>query len=137
MGFFGFGTPTPRAKPLIVHVDDDKGILDIMALSLTGLGLEVLSFTDGNEALKVVRSKVPDLVILDIRMPGIDGFDVCWKIKNDKKTAHVPVLMMTAMGQVKDIDRALAQGSDDYAVKPVDFAMLEAKVFRILKRPLP
>lgn len=134
--FFGFGDKS-RAKPLVMHVDDDKDILGFLYEFLVGMGFDVVSVSNGPEALKLARSNVPDLVILDIRMPGMDGFDVCWQLKNNSKTAHVPVLMMTAMAQMKDVERAMAQGANGYAVKPVDFPTLKAKIQKLLKLPAP
>ncbi|MBI3564106.1 MAG: response regulator, partial [Elusimicrobia bacterium] len=94
---FGFGKE--RKKPLVLHVDDDREIREIVAVTLIRLDLDVMLAHDGPAGLEMARRERPDLILLDIRMPGMDGFEVCHLLKSDAKTRGIPVVMLTAMDQ--------------------------------------
>lgn len=132
-----FGFTKERKKPLVLHVDDDREIREIVAVSLIRLDLDVMLAHDGPSGLEMAQRERPDLILLDIRMPGMDGFEVCHSLKNDGKTKAIPVVMLTAMGQVKDVEKAIAYGADAYIQKPIDFAKLRAKLGQFLKLPPP
>ncbi|MFI5345521.1 MAG: two-component system response regulator [Elusimicrobiota bacterium] len=124
-----------RAKPLVLVVDDEDDIRGIITVVLRSMNLDVVGAANGPEGLKFALRDHPDLVILDIRMPGMDGFDVCRSIKVDKDASDIPVVMVTAMDQHKDVEKALANGADGYIVKPIDNAKFKRKVSEFLKLP--
>ena len=133
MGFFG--SPKKRAKPLVLVVDDEDDIRGIITVILRSMNLDVLGAANGPEGLKLALKEHPDLILLDIRMPGMDGFDVCRAIKVDNDAHAIPVVMVTAMDQHKDVEKALANGADGYIVKPLDNAKFRKKVAEFLKLP--
>ena len=124
-----------RARPLVLHIDDDVDILNLLAAVLRGMDLDCVSASSGPEGLAAARQTLPDLVVCDVRMPGLDGFTVCDTVKRDPACGHIPVLMVTAMGQNKDIEKALAHGADSYIVKPIDLHQFKAKVAELLRLP--
>ena len=105
-----------------------------MALERGGLGLTVITAQDGPEALALVDVERPDVVILDVSMPGMDGFEVCRRLRADLRTAFVPVLMLTVHDSAEFVDRGFAVGTDDYVAKPFRREELIARVRRMLER---
>ncbi|MDE2144027.1 MAG: response regulator [Elusimicrobia bacterium] len=132
---FGLFGGKNRAKPLVLVVDDEEDIRGIITVVLRSMNLDVLSAANGPEGLKLALKEQPDLVLLDIRMPGMDGFDVCRSIKVDKEGNKIPILMVTAMDQHKDVEKALANGADGYIVKPIDNSKFKRKIAEFLKLP--
>lgn len=129
---FGFGGPKrDPSRPLVVHVDDEPDIRLMIKAALTPLGVDVLSAEDGAAGIKLVDKEKPALVLLDIRMPGVDGFDACRAIK--AKSPGTIVLMLSALSQMKDVEKAVAQGADGYVIKPVEIPALRKKVSEALK----
>lgn len=122
------------ANENILVVDDEEDILELIRYNLEREKYKVACLETGEEALKNVRSKQPDLVVLDLMLPGIDGLEVCKILKNDSKTAHVPIVMLTAKGEEADIVTGLELGADDYIVKPFSPRVLIARVKAILRR---
>jgi two-component system alkaline phosphatase synthesis response regulator PhoP len=122
------------AKETILIVDDEEDILDLIHYNLTKEGYEVHKVTTGEEALESSRESVPDLILLDLMLPGIDGLEVCKIIKNDPKTHNVPIIMLTAKGEENDIVTGLELGADDYIPKPFSPRVLLARVHAILRR---
>ena len=102
----------------ILVVEDDHDIAQLLAITMKKAGFEVAVSEDGYEALSLIRRHPPDLVILDLMLPGIDGFEVCKEMKREPKTAEVPVLIVTARGEEIDRIIGLELGADDYVVKP-------------------
>src|SRR5579885_3566390 len=119
-------SPSKRLKPVILHIDDEPDILGFVALALRELGVEVVSATTAADGIKKAETEKPDLVLLDIMMPGTDGYDACRVIK--QRVAGVKVLMMTALAQMKDVEKALAQGADGYITKPFSIQALKDKI---------
>ncbi len=117
----------------ILVVDDNPTNVDILEARLTAQGYEVVKAFDGAEALKVVAEKLPDLILLDIMMPEIDGIEVCRRIKHDDSLPFTPVIMVTAKGESKDVVEGLEAGAEEYLVKPVDHAALIARVASMLR----
>jgi len=105
-------------KERILVVDDEEDILELVRYNLVKEGYHVIGALTGEDALKKARAEVFDLIILDLMLPGIDGLDVAKKLKNDKKTEHVPILMLTAKGEEADIVTGLVLGADEYVTKP-------------------
>jgi two-component system alkaline phosphatase synthesis response regulator PhoP len=122
------------AKATILVVDDETDICELVKLNLTREGYEVLTCGTGEKALQIARSGVPALVILDLMLPGIDGLEVCKILKNDPKTEHIPIIILSAKGEEADIVTGLELGADDYVTKPFSGKVLVARVRRILRR---
>jgi two-component system, cell cycle response regulator len=122
----------------ILIVDDVPASVRLLAAKLNNEYYEILTAIDGHQALKAVAEHDPDLVLLDVMMPDIDGFNVCRRIKEDPKTTHIPVVMITALGGRDDRIQGLNAGADDFLTKPVDDTMLFARIRSLvrLKRTL-
>jgi len=118
-------------KPRILIVDDDSGILKFVRAILEARGYDVSIAMDGDEALQVVEREVPDLVVLDINMPKIDGFEVCRWLG---EWSQIPVIMLSGRNEVKDKVRCLSLGADDYLIKPFAVNELIARVRAVLRR---
>lgn len=121
-------------KPRILIVDDEADIRDILKLTLTEENYEVIEATDGKEALKIIREKAPDLIILDYKIPYVDGGEVCRRIKKDILLRHLPIIMLTGKGDIVDKIEGIDAGSDDYIVKPFEPKELLARIKMILRR---
>lgn len=123
-----------QVKPKIMVVDDEPDALELIEFNLKQAGYDVVTAGDGAAALKKARSASPDLVILDIMLPEIDGFEVCKLLRRDPATAAIPILMLTA--RAAEIDRVLGLelGGDDYVTKPFSPRELVLRVNKILER---
>jgi CheY-like chemotaxis protein len=118
----------------ILTVEDAPNIRKLIAYNLKRAGYEVLEAEDGKAAVRVLNQLVPDLIILDIRMPEMDGFALLELMRKYPKAAAIPVIMLTALSTAADLDRALQLGVVDYLVKPLDPTLLLAKVESVLAR---
>ncbi len=121
-------------KATILVVDDEEDIRELVELNLTREGFAVLDCETGESAISTARHKQPDLIVLDLMLPGIDGLEVCKTLKADAKTKHIPVVMLTAKGEESDIVTGLEIGADDYVTKPFSGRILVARVRRLLRR---
>jgi len=115
-------------------VDDDPDIRDILKLTLSEENYEVLEAGDGEEALKIITAKAPHLVLLDYKIPKVDGREVCRRIKKDLLLRHLPIIMVTAKGDIEDKVGGIDAGADDYVVKPFEPKELLARIRMILRR---
>src|SRR6516164_11231899 len=122
-----------RTPPRILVVDDMPANVHILKVRLAAHGYEILTATDGEEALAVVREKQPDLMLLDIMMPKMDGIEVCRRLKADAALPFMPVVMVSARADSPDIVAGLEAGGDEYLTKPVDQAALVARVRSMLR----
>jgi len=122
------------AKEVILVVDDEEDIRELVELNLGREGYQLLACDTGERALELVRSKKPDLIVLDLMLPGVDGLEVCRRLKADPNTGHIPVVMLTAKGEEADIVAGLELGADDYVTKPFSGKVLVARVRRLLRR---
>ncbi len=118
----------------VLVVEDDADIADVLRRSLRNEGYEVRTSADGNEALDVAAGFVPDLVVLDLGLPGLDGLEVCRRLRSD---GDVPILMLTARAETTDRVTGLDSGADDYLVKPFERKELLARIRALLRRRPP
>src|SRR3974377_2170417 len=119
--------------PRILLVDDNEANLDVAKVRLESQGYEVLTAGDGEEALARVRETGPDLVLLDIMMPKLDGIEVTRRLKRDASLPFIPIILVTAKADAKDVVAGLDAGGDDYLTKPFDHASLLARVRSMLR----
>lgn len=117
--------------PKILVVDDEPAVTDLLAYNLRKANYEVLTAADGQEALDMVRQSKPDLILLDLMLPGVEGLDVCRELR---KTSDVPIIMVTALGEEIDRVVGLELGADDYVSKPFSVRELLARIKAVLRR---
>ena len=122
-----------RTPPRILIADDMPANVHILQLRLAALGYEILTAADGEEALAIAREKQPDLILLDVMMPKMDGIEVCRHLRADPSAPFVPIIMVTAKADSKDVVAGLEAGGDEYLTKPVDQAALAARVKSMLR----
>ncbi|MFH2006530.1 MAG: response regulator transcription factor [bacterium] len=122
------------ASPHILVVDDEQDIRELLRYNLSKAGFEVSAVDSGEGALHAVRTKNPDLIILDLMLPGLDGLDCCRVLKSDPTTQHIPIVMLTARGEDSDMVTGLELGADDYVTKPFSPRVLIARVKAVLRR---
>src|SRR5215831_145497 len=122
-----------RDPPLILVVDDVPDNVDILQMRLEAQGYAVATAGDGVEALEKTRELKPDLVLLDIMMPKLDGIETVQRLKADASLPFIPVILVTAKADDKDVIAGLESGGDDYLTKPVDHAALSARVRSMLR----
>ena len=121
-------------KPRVLIVDDDPDILDVLQITLAEENYEILKAMDGEEALKIIKSKPLDLVLLDYVIPKINGRQVCMEVKKDILLRHLPIIMVTGKGEVSDKVGGIDAGADDYVVKPFEPKELLARIRMALRR---
>jgi two-component system alkaline phosphatase synthesis response regulator PhoP len=122
------------AKEKILVVDDEEDILELVQHNLTREGYRVIAETTGEGALKRCRSDVPDLLVLDLMLPGMDGLEVARQLKSDKRTDQIPIVMLTAKEEEADVVAGLELGADDYVTKPFSPRILTARVKAVMRR---
>lgn len=118
----------------ILIAEDERDIRELVTFTLNFAGYEVVAASNGEEAIQLVEREMPDLVILDVRMPRMTGYEACTLIKNNPKTAHIPVVFLSAKGQEAEIQTGLQAGADEYLLKPFAPDQLIAHVQRMLAR---
>ncbi len=119
----------------ILVVDDEKDILKLIEYNLEKEGYEIFKAIAGEEAIELAKRESPNLIILDLMLPELDGLEVCKILKRDDKTNSIPIIMLTAKGEESDIIVGLTLGADDYITKPFSLKVLIARVKTILRRP--
>ncbi|WP_059171532.1 response regulator transcription factor [Bacillus sp. FJAT-27445] len=115
----------------ILVVDDDKHIVDLVGIHVSQAGYKVVKARNGDQALEILETELPDLAIVDVMMPGMDGFELTKRIREDQ---DIPVLMLTAKGELEDKEQGFRAGSDDYVVKPFEPKELLFRIAAILRR---
>jgi DNA-binding response OmpR family regulator len=118
----------------VVVADDDADIRDLVAFKLEAAGMDVVAVADGAAALEACQHVPPDLVILDVMMPGMSGLDVCRALRDSIGLAQVPVILLTARAQESDVAQGFDAGADDYVVKPFSPRELAARVNAVMSR---
>ena len=118
----------------ILVIEDDPGSLRLTQYILEHNDYEVIAASNGLEGLRKARSESPDLVIMDIMLPGIDGFEICYNLRAEPQTAQLPILMLSAKAREADKDIALKVGADDYITKPVGASEILSKVENLLAK---
>ncbi|WP_028321755.1 response regulator [Desulfatiglans anilini] len=121
----------------ILVVDDEADILELVRFNLSREGFQITCAETGEEALKLVKANPPDILLLDLMLPGIDGLEVARLIKYDPKIRHIPIIMLTAKGEETDVVTGLELGADDYVTKPFSPRVLTARVKAVLRRKTP
>jgi DNA-binding response OmpR family regulator len=116
------------AEPKILVADDDEQVRDLVAFKLAMAGYHTITADNGSTALHMVQNEQPDMVILDVVMPGMDGLSVCYELHSSAATAQIPVLMLSGRSRQVDIDLGLTVGADDYLIKPFNPAELIRRV---------
>ncbi|HEX9413395.1 MAG TPA: response regulator transcription factor [Ktedonobacterales bacterium] len=122
--------------PLILVVDDEHAIVDFIRLGMRYEGFRVAAASDGQSGIEMAQRLHPDVVVLDIMLPDVDGLQVCQRLREHTSTADVPILMLTAKDEVRDRVTGLESGADDYLTKPFSFEELLARVRALLRRHL-
>jgi two-component system phosphate regulon response regulator PhoB len=123
-----------RPRERILVIEDERNILELIAYNLTREGYQVSGAPTGEEGLRQCREEHPDLVLLDLMLPGIDGLEVCRRLKAANETRHIPVIMVTAKGEEADVVTGLEIGADDYLAKPFSPRVMVARVRAVLRR---
>jgi two-component system alkaline phosphatase synthesis response regulator PhoP len=124
--------PDTKESTILV-VDDNAQNLELLQAYLEDIDCRTIPAKDGIEALEIMKKSVPDLVLLDVMMPRMSGFEVCRRIKSNPATAAVPVIMVTALNELGDIERAIDSGTDDFLSKPINKLELITRVKTMLK----
>ncbi len=119
-------------KKKVLLADDEEDIKAVVQLFLESKGYEVITAFDGLSAIDMAQAEKPDLILLDVMMPVVNGYEVCTRLKADEATRDIPIVMLSAMAQSESVDKGLSAGAVDYIVKPFDPARLEEVVRRIL-----
>ena len=120
-------------SPIVLVVDDNQQNLELLQAYLEDVDCRTIPARDGLEALEIISKETPDLILLDVMMPKMSGFEVCKRIKNDPKTSDIPVIMVTALTELGDIERGIDSGTDDFLSKPVNKLELLTRVKTMLK----
>jgi DNA-binding response OmpR family regulator len=123
-----------RAEPIVLVADDDEDILELIVFRLERSGYTVLQARDGAEALDLARRSRPDLAVLDVMMPKLDGFELTRRLREDESTSKMPIILLTARTQEADVQRGFDAGADDYIRKPFSPQELGARVQAVLGR---
>jgi len=121
-------------KEKILVVDDEEDILELVRYNLSREGYKILCASSGEEGLKTAKAENPDLIVLDLMLPGVDGLDVTRRLKGDDSTRKIPIVMLTAKGEESDIVTGLELGAEDYITKPFSPRVLVARVKTVLRR---
>jgi len=124
-------------KPMLLLVEDDRALADLLIWHFDRDGYEIVRTADGDEALILAEERTPDVVILDWMIEGVSGIEVCRRLRRRERTAHVPIIMLTARGEESDRIRGLETGADDYVTKPFSPRELIARVGAVLRRVRP
>jgi DNA-binding response OmpR family regulator len=129
--------PIRKGKKRVLVVDDEKDLVDLISYNLQRNGYDVLPAHNGNTALELATREQPDLIVLDLMLPGIDGTEVARRLKSDARTQGIPIIMLTAKAEETDVVVGLTLGADDYVTKPFGMKILMARIGVVLRRTEP
>ncbi len=118
----------------VIIIEDESTLVDNLAEKLQAEGFEVITANDGEVGLRMVKEQTPDLIVLDVMLPGLDGLSICRMVRHDTSIAHIPIIMLTARGTEVDKIVGLESGADDYVVKPFGLGEFLARVRAVLRR---
>ena len=121
-------------KKTILIIEDEPDIQDLLEFHLKKEGYNVLTASDGEKGINIARKQSPNLILLDLLLPGIKGLDVCRDLKDDVNTSKINIIMVTALGQEENIVKGLETGADDYVSKPFNMSILLARISAVLRR---
>jgi two-component system, OmpR family, alkaline phosphatase synthesis response regulator PhoP len=127
-------TGLAMAKERILVVDDEEDLLELVGYALTKDGYRVLRAASGEEALATAKKELPDLIVLDLLLPTVDGLEVCQRLKLEPRTRQTPIIMLTAKSEESDVVLGLELGADDYVTKPFSPRVLVARIKSVLRR---
>ncbi len=127
-------SPGDSQRPRVLVVEDEQDLQDLIRFNLEREGFEALSVINGDKALSAAKAEAPDLILLDLMLPGMDGLSVCRALKADPDLRQVPIMMVTAKGEEADIIVGLELGADDYIVKPFSPRVLLARIKAVMRR---
>jgi DNA-binding response OmpR family regulator len=120
-----------KSKTVLI-ADDDKSIREIFSLIVKNWGINVITAQDGKEAIDIAKNKKPHLILLDVKMPKIDGYNVCKILKSKRKTKKIPIILLTGLSELKDVKKGYHYGADDYFIKPVKWDHFKFKILKLL-----
>jgi DNA-binding response OmpR family regulator len=123
-----------KEKKTVLVVDDEKDLVELISYNLRRNGYDVLTAGNGKEALETAQRAIPDLVLLDLMLPGMEGTEVTRRLKSDPRTAGIPIIMVTAKGEEPDVVLGLTIGADDYITKPFSPKILMARLSAVIRR---
>jgi two-component system alkaline phosphatase synthesis response regulator PhoP len=118
----------------ILVAEDERDIRELIKFTLTFAGHKITEAANGEEAVKLAKEVLPDLILTDVRMPKMTGYEACKAIKMEETTKHIPVVILSAKGQDEEIDQGRESGANDYILKPFDPAKLQSRVAEILEK---
>ena len=124
-----------RKKPLILHIDDSETVLLVTQSMLEDIGVDSMTASNGADGVSLADKEMPDLILMDAMMPGMDGYQATKAIKANDKTKNIPILMVTGSDTTKDVEKALSAGANGYVIKPIHAGRLKAKIEEWLTLP--
>jgi two-component system phosphate regulon response regulator PhoB len=125
------------SKPTVLIVEDERSLQDVLSYNLSNEGFDVVTASDGQEGLQRAQRSLPDIILLDLMLPVIDGLQVCRQLRSDPRTQHIRILMLTAKSEEVDEIVGFSMGADDYVTKPFKIKPLIHRIKALLRRPKP
>lgn len=126
-------TPPDSGKKLILHVDDSEDILSITQLALNSIGMDFVSATTAQAGIDLAEKRTPDLILLDVQLPDMDGHRACFILKSNPKTKNIPIIMLTTKDAKTDVRKAVSFGASEYVTKPFKKEDLITRILEVLK----
>ena len=123
-----------KMSETVLIIEDEPDIRTLIKFNLDKIGYKIFLEKNGEDGLKTARKTLPDLILLDLMLPGINGLDVCQILHTDSATSEIPIIILTALSQEEDIVKGLENGADDYITKPFSLRVLEARVKAVIRR---
>jgi CheY-like chemotaxis protein len=121
-----------RERALVLVADDDDDIRDLVAMHLRQAGYEVIAAADGDTGLELIRARRPDLVVLDVKMPGLGGYELTRRLKADPSTAEIPILLLSASVRQEEVQEGISAGADEFMAKPFPATKFRERVAALL-----